>query len=324
MKKIVFYLVILLSLFTFHEQIFAADDYKISLTGDTNFDGEITLYVEMSEFVNLTGPCNGVCKLIFNIEYDVNRLALIKTKAVNGFKIDEKASSTTIYKSTGITKKTNLLELTFQNIGLNRGESTKVKIVDATVNLGDKNYFRVKDAEKVIKNSGVAVENPDIDSSNNGTNGNLSSNSYLKSITLDNGTIQFAKDSSYYDILVGENITSLTVNAETEHEKATVKGDGTYTLQNEKTVINLVVTAEDGSERIYTVNVTKSKDSGNTPNDNEQDNNDNTQNPSNDEQNKEETKKTSHMVLYLTIGTILIASIIGIMVIILKQKKNKF
>ena len=320
MKKIIFYLTILLTLFTFHENVYAASDYKISLTGDTNFDDEITLYVEMSEFGDLTGPCKGVCKLTFNVDYDVNRLALIETKAVNGFKIDEKASSTTLYKSTGITKKTNILELTFQNIGLSRGESTKVKIIDATVNLGDKDEFRVQDVEKVIKNTGVAVVNPDIENSG-GTTTKLSNNSYLKSITLDNGTISFSKENSSYDIFVSEDTTSITVEAQAEHEKATIKGDGSYTLKNETTVINLVVTAEDSSERIYTLNVTKRKN-GTTNPDNEQNKEEETP-PVNQEQGKEE-KKNSHMITYTIIGTVLVASIIGIMVIIIKQKKNKF
>ena len=72
----------------------------------------------------------------------------------------------------------------------------------------------------------------------------LSNNNYLANLSIKNHSIAFVKDKLNYDL---------------EDEKAFVKIEGNNNLKN-NSVVKIIVTAEDGSTRIYNLNIIKSKD----------------------------------------------------------------
>lgn len=104
-------------------------------------------------------------------------------------------------------------------------------------------------------------------SSNNNdpTSNTKSSDNYLKSLTIKNGVLlpTFNKDISNYSLEVGNEITKLDVSAITNNKNAKVTITGADNLQVGANAVNIEVTAEDGSIRVYTINVTRSEQASN-------------------------------------------------------------
>lgn len=86
----------------------------------------------------------------------------------------------------------------------------------------------------------------------------LSNNNYLANLSIKNHPIAFVKDKLNYDITL-TNEETLDLKYDLEDEKAFVKIEGNNNLKN-NSVVKIIVTAEDGSTRIYNLNIIKSKD----------------------------------------------------------------
>ncbi len=86
-----------------------------------------------------------------------------------------------------------------------------------------------------------------------------SSNNYLASLKISEGTLspKFSFRTYKYTVDVGEEVDSIKVTASAEHNKAKVSGTGTKTLKPGENKINIIVKAEDGKERTYTITVNK-------------------------------------------------------------------
>ena len=91
-------------------------------------------------------------------------------------------------------------------------------------------------------------------------------NTYLKSITLSSGTIDFNRDVKEYSIQVDSGITSISVQALPESSTSTVNVQGNTSLIEGNNVITITVTAQDGSSTNYIINVTKSSQKSNNAN----------------------------------------------------------
>lgn len=83
---------------------------------------------------------------------------------------------------------------------------------------------------------------------------NLSPNSYLKSIKVDNEEIEgFSYDKFDYSMEVSSDVSSVDVSVSTVNSGASVLGNGTITLEEGENKIELVVTAENGNVSTYNV-----------------------------------------------------------------------
>ena len=89
---------------------------------------------------------------------------------------------------------------------------------------------------------------------------NYNPNNWLKSLTVDGYSLDFdAAKTDGYSITVASNVTSVNISAIPVNEKAKViKGSGNISLNDGSNPISVVVKAENGDERTYTVNVIKS------------------------------------------------------------------
>lgn len=107
-------------------------------------------------------------------------------------------------------------------------------------------------------NNNQVGQNNNGNNSSNQQNGVKSSNNYLKSLTVNVGTLkpEFYRETYEYTI---DNIieSEIEVTAEAEDEKAVVNGTGTIALNEGKNVINIEVNAENDQVRTYTINVNK-------------------------------------------------------------------
>ena len=88
---------------------------------------------------------------------------------------------------------------------------------------------------------------------------NLDTTNTLDSITVSDCTLDpvFNSTTTEYSCTVKNNVTSVTVNATATSSKSKVRGLGAKDLVEGKNTLPIRVIAEDGSEKIYNVNVTR-------------------------------------------------------------------
>ena len=83
----------------------------------------------------------------------------------------------------------------------------------------------------------------------------LSSDNYLSSLSVDGVELvpSFDKDTTSYIVDLEPGTTSINVNAEKANKYASVSGTGNISVQEGSNNVNVVVTAENGSKRTYTI-----------------------------------------------------------------------
>ena len=91
---------------------------------------------------------------------------------------------------------------------------------------------------------------------------NLDTTNTLDSITVSDCTLDpvFNSATTEYSCTVPNSVTSVTVNATATSSKSKVRGLGTKDLTVGKNTLPIRVIAEDGSEKIYNVNVTRKRE----------------------------------------------------------------
>ena len=88
---------------------------------------------------------------------------------------------------------------------------------------------------------------------------NLDTTNTLDSITVSDCTLDpvFNSATTEYSCTVKNNVTSVTVNATATSSKSKVRGLGTKDLVVGKNTLPIRVIAEDGSEKVYNINITR-------------------------------------------------------------------
>ena len=88
---------------------------------------------------------------------------------------------------------------------------------------------------------------------------NLDTTNTLDSITVSDCTLDpvFSSATTEYSCKVPNSVSSVTVNAKASSTKAKVRGLGTKDLTVGKNTLPIRVIAEDGSEKIYNINITR-------------------------------------------------------------------
>lgn len=83
-----------------------------------------------------------------------------------------------------------------------------------------------------------------------------STNNNLKSLSVEGAKIDFNKDTLEYNIEVENNVNKVKIDASTEDTKARVDGIGEREVKEGANKLEVVVTAENGNTKTYTINVT--------------------------------------------------------------------
>lgn len=263
-KKFLKLFIVVISILSFSVKATSVD---LSLEEDTNLPNEITLNLKINKLTDFNGSCEGLCGLVATLEYDKEKLELLSAEASNGFDLTS-GKNLVLYKETGVKDSSNILTLKFKNKNLENNESTTVSLVNLTATDGDKD-IKLNDVKKKIT---FANNNNNNNSSNRNNNNNTSkgnnaskpnnskkeeksTNNYLELITISSGSISFSKDKLIYDVVVKNNVKNILISAKTEDEKAKVEGDGRFNLNIGNNTIKINVTAEDGTQRAYTLNI---------------------------------------------------------------------
>jgi 3-dehydroquinate dehydratase len=90
----------------------------------------------------------------------------------------------------------------------------------------------------------------------------VSNNTYLKTLTVSNGSLSFNKSTSDYNVVVENSVSSIQIGATPEDSRSSVSGTGTKSLSIYNNTFSIIVTAENGSKRTYTLNIQRKDANG--------------------------------------------------------------
>lgn len=281
MKKLLLSLIFIFSMLFFTNSVYA-DSFSATFAGDSSFTNEITITLQISNYQDNSSSCQGICAFSADYNYDSSKIELVSITALNDFRLTQGNGTVVLSRSTGVGNGSGLISLTFKNKGLNDGEETTFSMTNLNASNGDDDITG-NNVSKTIKY--VAPPKPSnsssdsTTSSNNNTNSNnnqsntkedtkkatsssekKSNNADLKEITISSGEFKFSKDILNYNVVVDKTIDSITIDAKTEDTKAKITGTGKHDLVIGDNKIELEVTAEDGTKKTYTINVTKDDD----------------------------------------------------------------
>ena len=93
---------------------------------------------------------------------------------------------------------------------------------------------------------------------------NRSTDNTLKELKLNNGTINFKSGTTTYNVIVDSDTT--TISAIANDTKATISGTGSKNLKYGVNKFEIRVTAENGSVKTYTLNITRKDNRSNNTN----------------------------------------------------------
>lgn len=238
MKKLK-YLVVLLVTCLFTLNVNAANF-------STYLSGTSTIYAGGT--VNITVGVNGASNLWgfkAPLTYDSSKLTLTNYSGLNGFGL---AIGTNLVAdaSSGKNGSLSVATLTFQaTSSFKEGESV-------TISLGT---AEGSDGENLQSGSGsshtIKMAAP------------LATNNNLSSLSVSPKNISFNKNTTSYSITVEHEVTSIDISATAEDSKAKVTGTGNKDLNLYTNTFNVVVTAENGSKKTYTITVIRKDKDGN-------------------------------------------------------------
>lgn len=238
MKKVSYLLISVISFFALCSEVFASSNISMTKSSSSVTAGNS---VTITLTINATSPlfsiegtmkCSGAgTNASVNLNWD-DMSNSIKSKSYS-LKVTP-TSAGTITCSTSNARATDMASNSWQNLSA----STSVSV-----------------AAKPVYNT----QKP----TNSGTVTPKSSVNYLKSLEIEDKEIspKFNKETSDYLVELEAGTTSINVKAAAEHNKAKVTGAGTINVSEGVNSIKVVVTAENGSKRTYTITATvKEKD----------------------------------------------------------------
>lgn len=172
-----------------------------------------------------------------DIGYDDNYLQLINTTNPSG----GNAIIGYMESAKGVTSKT----YTYKFKALKTG-TTKVSIASNSVYSVDEQLMNISTTSKTVR----IITQEELEAS-------YSKDNNLKNLSVEGFEITpaFDKDVTEYSVVVPENTTEITINAEENDRSASVTGAGVQTVTQGTNTFPIVVRAENGSEKTYTLTV---------------------------------------------------------------------
>ena len=134
------------------------------------------------------------------------------------------------------------------------GKATISGTGSKNINYGKNTFNVVVTAENGSKKTYIiTITKPD----------NRNTDNTLSSLSVSPLDLKFNKNTTSYSFNVEHSVKSITINAKANNSKATVSGTGTKTLKDYINTFNIVVTAENGSKKTYTIKVIRKDAEGN-------------------------------------------------------------
>ena len=228
MKKLLKLLTLIFSLFLFISSVNAA-----SATISVNTSAS---QVIVGNNVNVSVTISSSSALgswEYNLNYDKNIFTLV--------------SSDVELHYAGVVQNANTKSVTYRYTFKAKKSGSASFYIDASSVIGfDESVFSVTNGKRNVK----VITYAEYQSS-------LSNNNNLKSLIVEGNEItpEFNKDVTEYTVSVNEDVTEIKVTAIAEDNKAKVNGDGSLNVSAGTNSFNIVVVAENGSEKTYKLNV---------------------------------------------------------------------
>ena len=266
-------------------------NFSIQGSNTVSVNNNIELTVRAAD---ITGFNGGLATAQGDISYDNNYLEYVKYQDSSPSLTVSFGSTTKRFVALGmngeaIKSSEDIITLIFRakqvgstTVGINNMVVGDVKAISHSANVSVKNITIVdekkednsndnndkKDTSSNKGNNSGSKKNNSSNSnknnSNNSTASNKSSNNLLDSLTINNAKMSptFSKDVTSYSITVPKDVNKLDLDYKLSDSKASVKVVGNDNLKsNKNNVVEIIVTAEDGSTKTYTLNVSFSSDS---------------------------------------------------------------
>lgn len=247
------------------------------------------------------------------IEYDNNILSLDEV-LVSGMEMYYNENGEFIVFGEDYNSEEDFIQVTFTAIGASEEEYVSISNLIASY-AGEEVLLSVDSVSIAFKTTYTSNVGGDVEEEINttlvgkevATNARvLSSDSYLLSLDVKGYEIDFSPYTFKYNIKVGNDVTSLSIDAILSDYRATYAVYGNENFKVGENIVTLVVTAEDGNTHTYTLIVEKEEDKEVV----KEDKND-------DEEQKEESNASRTVIIVL-----IILVIIGLIYLIFKDDEE--
>jgi hypothetical protein len=255
-KQIISVIIIAIMMFILCNTVKAAASYKVELTGNTTVKAgeQIEITIKVKDIVDIEG---GVAGLSAKLEYDETKLEKVgEGQSLNGFMLVE-GETIELVKYPGVTTETEIAKFVFK-AKANVAGTAEIRLSNVTIANGTET---IELGENVTKTVEVTAEtNTPIKSSNNN----------LSSLSVDGKAVtNFNKSTLSYTLsAVANSKTSIKIEAAAEDSKSKITGTGTKNLSVGNNSFNIVVTAEDGTQKTYVIKVERKAAASNNQNNN--------------------------------------------------------
>lgn len=227
LKKIFFILLFAITI-TYNTTKCDAASASVSLTSSTSkaVVGNYVTYTVKISSSSLLGS------LVYKFNYDTSKLTLV---------------SGTLNAAPVFSGKEKSATYTFKFKAKARGNATVSFVINEALDWDGNNLSMNKTTSKTIS----IITQAELEAS-------YSKNNYLSSLNVDGYNISpsFNKDTLEYSLTLENDIRSINISGSKDDSKASVTGLGTHTLNEGINKINVIVTAQNGSTRTYTLSVT--------------------------------------------------------------------
>lgn len=229
-KKLLYLLIVVATAFVFYIQ----STPKVEAASGTISISANKSQVVVGNTVTFTvrvSSGTGMVSLLYNISYDSSRLTLTSGNA-SGAPTFSSPTKNVTYTFTFKAKKSGTATLKFSCDGATWSGDSEVKF-------------------STQSKSVTVITQQQLENS-------YSKNNYLSKLAVDGQSIspKFNKDTLTYSLVVENNVRKINVTGTKEDSRSSVSGLGSHTLEEGSNVIKIVVTAQNGSSRTYTLNVT--------------------------------------------------------------------
>ena len=242
-KNIVNKLIILFTFFFLFPVIVKAGYANIVMSGGTVVVGD-----QVTVSITISGTDTSVTGIGGYLSYDSNYLTLNNCASTSILDYQSGAKIAFIdWKNIGITGgQVGYCVFTTSAVG---NTSVTINSIEATSN-ADGQVIKLSAS---ISAASITIKNPP------------SSNNNLSSLKVSPGSINFNKNTTSYNVSVESNVTSVNITASAEDSTANIFGTGNRTLNYGNNPLDVKVIAENGAEKVYTINVNR-KDNRSTNN----------------------------------------------------------
>lgn len=232
-NKSIYFIILSFFLFLCPIKVFAG-------SASTGFSGSNSVYVgntiDITLYVGSVNDTNGgLAAFGGNLNYSTDKLELVGTTSLAPFNVELAGSKFGGFGANTINGSTNIMKFTFRakEVG-----SASISYSGSSQPDASASPVSISGCSKTI----TITEPP-------------SSNNNLSSLTVNQGKLNFNKNTTIYTVEVGADITSININASAEDNGASVSGTGSKSLNYGKNTFSIVVTAPSGDKKTYQVNV---------------------------------------------------------------------